>query len=85
MKVIRASEAGCPDLICCIPIEITQDMVGRTIGVFVAAEMKRSYKENPSEIQEVRIEQIKAAKGLAGVVVEVSDFEDLMRTIEEIH
>ena len=29
-----------PDYICCIPVVITQDMVGKTVGVFAAIEAK---------------------------------------------
>lgn len=32
---------GVPDRIGCVPIEITPDMVGKTIGVFVGVEAKK--------------------------------------------
>jgi len=34
-------EHGIPDRIGCVPIEITEEMVGMTVGVFVAVEAKK--------------------------------------------
>lgn len=32
---------GIPDRIACVPVVVTQEMVGRTVGLFVAVESKR--------------------------------------------
>jgi hypothetical protein len=60
--------SGIPDLVGCIPLKITEDMVGDTIGVFVAIEDKRSEKENASAIQLETIEKIKESFGYSKVV-----------------
>ena len=41
VKTIKSNKSGVPDILACVPIKITQDMVGETIGVFVAPEVKR--------------------------------------------
>lgn len=59
--------SGIPDLVGCVPIIITEDMVGDTIGAFVAIEDKRDEDHEPSPIQVHTIEEIKKAKGYAVV------------------
>lgn len=60
--------AGIPDLVGCLPLTITEDMVGDTIGVFVALEDKRDEDHEASTIQLQTIEEIKKAQGYAKVV-----------------
>ena len=60
--------SGIPDLVGCIPLKITKEMVGDTIGVLVALEVKRDETEEASLIQLQTIEEIKAAHGYASVV-----------------
>lgn len=57
-------KSGVSDIIACIPITITPDMVGQTIGAFVAMEVKREGKE-PTAIQDRRINEVRAVYGLA--------------------
>jgi len=83
IKVIKANKAGVTDIVACVPIKITQDMVGKTIGVFVGAEVKRdeearriSDKKQP--LQNRNIKQIKRAGGLAAKVISVEEVEDML-------
>ena len=55
-------KSGVSDIIGCIPVTITADMVGREIGVFFAAEVKRELKE-PTLLQRNRIIDIENAGG----------------------
>lgn len=42
---MNLAEAGTPDLIACMPIKITKDMVGETFGLFCGIEVKKDEKE----------------------------------------
>jgi hypothetical protein len=63
---------GSSDLIGWKSIEITPDMVGKKIAVFVAIEGKTG-KLNPTPEQLNFIEQLKKAGGIAGVARSVDD------------
>ena len=57
---------GSSDLIGWTPIEITQDMVGKKIGVFTAVEIKaRGGKATPEQLN--FIEQVRKGGGIAGI------------------
>lgn len=58
---------GVPDFICCIPTEITQDMVGEKLGVFVGIEAK-TYQGKLSPLQDQCLTEIADAHGAAIVV-----------------
>lgn len=45
MYRIKLADEGTPDILGCVPVKITQAMVGKVIGAFVAIEVKRSQKE----------------------------------------
>lgn len=55
---------GSSDLICCTPTVITQDMVGKTIGVFTAVEVKTP-KGRPTKEQERFLLAVNRAGGIA--------------------
>ncbi len=60
---------GIPDRIGCVPRVITPDMVGQTIGVFVAVECKAPGKEGTvTPNQQAQIAGIRNASGIALVV-----------------
>ena len=60
---------GIPDFICCMPVLITPDMVGKTFGRFLAIETKAPGKlENLTPNQAARIAEIRAAGGAALVI-----------------
>lgn len=59
---------GVPDIIACMPMEVTQDMVGKTIGVFVAVETKAPGKiRNTTPNQRRNLTSIHKACGTAMV------------------
>ena len=59
-------EKGGSDLICITPVTITQEMVGQTVGVFTAIEVKTP-NGRPSKEQLAFIEAVKRIGGKAGV------------------
>lgn len=57
---------GIPDRIGCIPVTITPDMVGRTIGVFAAVECKAPGKlRTVTANQQRNLDGIRSADGVA--------------------
>ena len=58
---------GIPDDLFCLPVVITQDMVGSTCGVFVAIEAKAE-DGKPTGAQIEQIQQIIKAGGVSGIV-----------------
>lgn len=77
----RLTSGLCPgssDLIGWLPVEITPDMVGKTVAVFSAFEVK-TLKGKVQDNQVNFIEQVKAAGGAAGVVREENELLDLIR------
>lgn len=77
-------EGGIPDRVGCVPITITENMVGKTFGLFVAIEAKkpgRRGEENAGAtgLQVERLRSILAAGGIAGLV----DCEDDIRQVFE--
>jgi len=57
-------KAGVPDIVACVPVVVTKEMVGMRVGLFVGVEVKRDGKL-PTKLQESRIEEIKEAGGIA--------------------
>jgi len=69
VKVIQASKAGVPDIICCYK------------GKFIAIEVKTpKTKYNTSELQKLNIEWINQAKG---IVIVAWDLEQVKRLLDE--
>jgi len=68
---------GIPDHVCCVPVTITDDMVGQTIGVFVGIEAKTSVGKL-SKHQERRLEEITNAGGIVEVVYGTDEGFDRM-------
>lgn len=74
---------GIPDRVGCVPIVITQEMVGKTVGLFVAVEAKkpgRRGEENAGAtgLQVSQLRGILAAGGLSALV----DCEDDLEVLE---
>ena len=57
---------GSSDLVGITPVTITQDMVGKTVGVFTAVEVKTP-KGRTSPEQDRFLEAVRNAGGIAGV------------------
>lgn len=68
-------EAGWPDRIGMMPVKITQGMVGKTVGVFIGIEFKRSGRKL-SPVQRVRRSDIRK---FAGVYCTVRSLRDAKR------
>lgn len=69
---------GSSDLVCIKPTVITQDMVGKTVGVFTAIEVKTE-KGRATSDQNKFIEGVKAAGGIAGIARSVNDALELIK------
>lgn len=69
---------GIPDVIGCKPVTITQEMVGKTFGLFFAVETKAPGKlKNTTPNQRKAIEEINAHFGHAEVVDDADSMEIL--------
>lgn len=68
---------GSSDLICMTPVTITPDMVGQTVGVFTAVEVKtKTGRVSPEQLQ--FIEAVRAAGGIAGLARSPADALELL-------
>jgi hypothetical protein len=71
------------DLIGIRTVTITESMVGKTVGIFVAIEVKKSeWVRSPTDKREIAQENfinwVKARGGIAGFCKSVSDFKELI-------
>ena len=85
---IKTSSMGATtvDCLACIPVKITKEMVGTTLGVFVAIETKRTRLSEPTKKQEEVFKQVSEAGGGAALIHTVNDLEiedGLIKAIEE--
>ena len=81
VKVISANKSGVPDILACVPVVITTDMVGDTLGLFVGAEIKNpNGKGVTSPLQKRNIKQIQNAGGLSAS--NIICLEDLKRLLK---
>lgn len=70
---------GIPDIIACVPVEITPDMVGKSIGVFMAVETKAPGKiKNTTPNQRNVLERIAHCNGVAIVADEAVQVENAL-------
>lgn len=76
-------KAGIPDHLFCCPVVITEDMVGKTYGMFVAVEAKTETGQT-SGIQKLRIAEITKAGGLATVVHGIDELPKLGWQLHEV-
>jgi len=67
---------GIPDHLACVPVTITQDMVGEEYGMFIGIEAKQ-VKGKVKGIQAVRLAEIMKAGGFGAVVFGVEDIDKL--------
>ena len=71
---------GGSDLIGWRSVRVTQDMVGRTLAVFAAIEVKQE-KKKPTVEQAQFIEAVKSAGGIAGVAHSPEEAAALLDTL----
>jgi len=71
IKVMVASKAGVPDIICCIQ--------GRFVGIEVK---KPDKKKNTSKLQDIHIRKIAEAGGIAGVAWDLDSLEVILDELE---
>jgi hypothetical protein len=70
---------GIPDRVGCIPVVVTQDMVGKTVGLFAAIECKRPGRRN-EENAGFKGNQIEALRGIlraAGIALGADNQADV--------
>lgn len=80
---------GIPDRLACVPIKVTPEMVGMTIGVFAAVECKRPGRRGEKNAghkgtQVTQLRDILTAHGIAMTVDCKADVDKLSRVIEVI-
>lgn len=63
------------DFLCCIPVAVTADMVGKTIGAFVVVETKRPGVKTVTPKQAETMRTIRRAGGVAILVNVVNEDE----------
>ena len=73
-------KAGVPDHLFCVPVTITPDMVGRTVGVFVGIEAKTATGK-PTANQKIQLEAIREAGGV-GVVVRPGNIDKVFEGLK---
>ena len=59
--------SGIPDRIACVPTIIQPEDVGKTLGLFVGIEAKVG-KKDPTRLQQIQLDGIAAAGGVALVI-----------------
>lgn len=79
---IGYGKSGIPDFITCVPVKITQDMVGKTYGFFFAPEAKFDSNE-PSDLQATQMKLIKNASG-ATCIINRDNVEQLPEIIKKL-
>ena len=75
---------GIPDILACVPVKITKEMVGRTIGAFVAVETKAPGKlKHTTANQRMELRSIGDAYGVALVASDCGIVQSAIATLKE--
>lgn len=80
VKIVAATKAGVSDILACHPLEITQDMVGQTIGAFLSLEIKTP-KGRVAPLQEYHIEKVRKAGGTGEILRSVDELKKLLTSL----
>ena len=78
-SVVHIGEKGISDLIGIVPHVVTQEDVGRTLGVFCAMECKRTKGGRLSAEQGPFLKRVNELGGLGAVVRSAEDAESVVR------
>lgn len=78
---------GIPDFISCVPVVVTQAMVGKRIGAFLAIETKAGGRRGEKDggctpMQALALIAIREAKGCAGVIDGAEQLSELDADID---
>jgi hypothetical protein len=77
VKIVTATKAGVSDILACHPVEITSDMVGQTVGLFLSLEVKTP-KGRVAPLQEYHLDKVREAGGVGEIVRSVGDVRELI-------
>lgn len=72
IKTIQTNRNGTHDILGCMPVTITPDMVGETVGVFVSIECKQ-IGERISPLQVHHQKQLEKAGARVGIAYNLDD------------
>jgi len=73
---------GIPDYIYCVPVKITRQMVGQTVGLFVGIEAKTA-KGVQSDLQKIAQVEIEGASGYYLMPMGSDDIEDKLGVLRQ--
>ena len=79
----KFGKRGAPDFIVCLPIVVTQDMVGEEIGLFVGVEAKTTTGKMSPMQREVK-KNILAAEGLYFTVYGLKEVEPKLNPLRAL-
>ena len=74
-------EKGIPDHVYCIPVTVTEDMVGETFGLFVGIEAKTA-RGKVSPAQATKALEIREAHGIIRMVWGSDDIDEALSDLE---
>ena len=79
-KVMKSSRRGTHDRVGCVPVVITQDMVGMTFGRYCQIEVKKPKGGVKGDLQEYHHEKVLSLGGISGFAKSVADVEELLKS-----
>jgi len=80
---VKLADEGTPDIIACVPVEITPEMAGQTIGGFVGIEVKRDYSEIKKWLKQ-KEERARVQKSQHNIIREAGGVVTLAASIDEV-
>ena len=82
--MVKIGEVGVSDLIACVPVVVTPEMVGKRIGVFAAIETKKindNTAKKRKESQGKFLERIRALGGFATIARNTADVDAALKPL----
>jgi hypothetical protein len=83
-SMVKIGEVGVSDLIACVPVVITPEMVGKRIGVFTAIETKKINDKTAKERKESQGKFIARVQALGGIATIARSTQDVDAAIEKL-